>query len=87
MATTPPTPAKTAEPAAAGQATLNINSIPPSNAVLDGKPLGPTPKMGISVSAGAHTVTFINSDQNLKKTVSVTVKAGETKAVAAKLRD
>lgn len=84
---TPPTPAKTAEPAAAGQATLNINSIPPSNAVLDGKPLGPTPKMGISVSAGAHTVTFINSDQNLKKTVSVTVKAGETKAVAAKLRD
>lgn len=83
----PPTPAKTADPSAAGQATLNINSIPPSNAVLDGKPLGPTPKMGVSVSAGAHTVTFINSDQNLKKTVSVTVKAGETKAVAAKLRD
>lgn len=83
---TPP-PAKTADPGGTGQATLNINSIPASNAVLDGKPLGPTPKMGVSVSAGAHTVTFINSDQNLKKTVSVTVKAGETKAVSAKLRD
>jgi hypothetical protein len=73
--------------AASGTATLNINSIPGSNVVLDGKPIGPTPKMGVSVSAGSHTVKFINTEQNLTKSVSVTVKGGDTKTVAAKLKD
>ncbi len=85
-AATTPTPKPTGE-APAGQATLNINSIPASNVVLDGRPIGQTPKMGFSVSPGAHTVKFINNDQGLSKTVSVSVKAGETKTVAAKLRD
>jgi hypothetical protein len=85
-ATTTPTPKPTAD-APSGQATLNINSIPASNVVLDGRPIGQTPKMGFSVSPGAHTVKFINNDQGLSKTVSVSVKAGETKTVAAKLRD
>src|SRR5689334_12135874 len=33
--------------AAAGSATLNINSIPVSNVLLDGRPVGQTPKMGV----------------------------------------
>jgi serine/threonine-protein kinase len=69
-----------------GDATLNINSFPASAVVLDGKPLGQTPQLKISVPAGDHTVTFINSDQNLKKTVKVTVSAGDTKPVIAKLK-
>lgn len=77
-----PAPAETG-----GTATLNINSIPGSNVVLDGKPIGPTPKMGVSVSAGSHTVKFINSEQGLSKSVSVSVKGGDTKTVAAKLKD
>jgi PEGA domain len=97
---TPPATAKTATTttttttaaagggeAATGQATLNINSIPASNVLLDGKPIGPTPKMGVSVSPGAHTVTFKNTEFNLTKTVSVSVKAGDTKPAFAKLRD
>jgi hypothetical protein len=73
--------------AATGEAFLNINSIPASSVVLDGKPIGNTPKLRISVTPGAHTVTFINSDQGLKKQVSVTVGAGETKVAMARLRD
>ncbi len=69
-----------------GDATLNINSLPASAVVLDGKPLGQTPQLHVSVSAGSHTVTFINSDQGLKKTMTVNVSAGDTKPVIAKLK-
>jgi len=70
-------------PPATGNGTLNINSIPVSKVILDGKPLGSTPKVGISVPAGSHTVVFIHPDKG-KKTVSVTVKGGETKTAAVK---
>ncbi|HVY46092.1 MAG TPA: PEGA domain-containing protein, partial [Minicystis sp.] len=66
-----------------GEGTLNINSIPVSKVVLDGRPLGTTPKVGVSVPAGSHTVTFVNPDGG-RKSVSVTVKAGETKTAAVK---
>ncbi|WP_441286059.1 PEGA domain-containing protein [Sorangium sp. KYC3313] len=76
--------AEAPEPAAAaGGGTLNINSIPVSKVVLDGRPLGSTPKVGVSVSAGSHTVMFIHPELG-KKSVTVTVKAGETKTAAIK---
>ncbi len=82
------TPKKEAPAAAAGgEAFLNINSLPASTVVLDGKPLGPTPKLKISVSPGSHTVLFVNAEQSLKKSITVEVKAGETKAAFAKLRE
>ncbi len=67
--------------AAGGEGTLNMNSIPASSVVLDGKPIGNTPQIGITVSAGTHKVTFVNPDQGFKKDVTVTVAAGETKRV------
>jgi serine/threonine-protein kinase len=70
-----PTPA----PAAAGKGTLNINSIPVSNVILDGKPLGQTPKVGVSVSPGPHTVIFVHPEHG-RKAKSVTVEAGKTAA-------
>ncbi|WP_437594555.1 PEGA domain-containing protein [Sorangium sp. So ce1000] len=76
-------PAAPEPAAAAGGATLNINSIPVSKVVLDGHPLGSTPKVGVSVSAGSHTVIFIHPDLG-KKSVTVSVKAGETKTAAVK---
>lgn len=77
----------TKKEAATGEAFLNINSIPASTVVLDGKPLGPTPKLKVSVSPGSHTVLFINAEQSLKKSITVSVGAGETKPAIAKLRD
>jgi hypothetical protein len=66
--------------APAGQAFLNINSIPVSMITLDGKPIGSTPKLKYRVSPGAHSVVFFNADQRFKKQISVAVAAGETKA-------
>jgi serine/threonine-protein kinase len=85
-----PTPKKDPPAAAAGgsgEAFLNINSLPASTVVLDGKPLGPTPRLKVSVPPGSHTVLFVNSELSLKKSITVDVKAGETKAAFAKLRD
>jgi serine/threonine-protein kinase len=70
---------------AGGNGTLNINSIPVSKVVLDGRPLGSTPKVGVSVPAGSHTVIFIHPEKG-KQTVTVTVKAGETKTAAVKFK-
>ncbi len=69
----------------ANEGFLNINSIPPSACFLDGRALGSTPKVHITVKPGAHTVKFVNSDEGLTKTVSVSVSAGETKPAVAKL--
>jgi hypothetical protein len=75
------------EAAAGGEAFLKINSIPASSIVLDGKPIGMTPQPSVKVSPGSHTIMFVNSEQSLKKTITVDVKAGETKAAIAKLRE
>jgi serine/threonine-protein kinase len=75
-----------ASPAGEGaEAFLNINSIPPSTAFLDGRSLGSTPKVHVSVKPGPHTVKFVDSDDGLTKTVSVSVGSGETKPAVAKL--
>jgi serine/threonine-protein kinase len=63
----------------AGKGTLNINSIPMSNIILDGKPLGQTPKVGVSVSPGPHTVIFVHPEHG-RKAKSVNVEAGKTAA-------
>jgi serine/threonine-protein kinase len=76
-------PATTDKPPETGNGTLNINSIPPSNCILDGRPLGMTPKAGVSVPAGTHSVTFIHPEKG-KQATSVTVKPGETKSVGVK---
>ncbi len=63
--------------APSGQGTLNINSIPISSVILDGKPLGSTPKMGVKVKAGPHTVVFVHP-QHGRKTQTVNVAPGQT---------
>lgn len=72
-----PEPPKPAPVAAAGKGTLNVNSIPISNVILDGRPLGQTPKVGVPVSAGPHTVIFVHPEHG-RKAKSVTVEAGQT---------
>jgi serine/threonine-protein kinase len=81
-----PDTAKPTQPAAtpaSGTCKLNINSIPVSKVLLDGRPIGLTPKVGVTVPAGAHTVVFVGDHG--KKSVSSTCQAGEQKAVAAHL--
>jgi hypothetical protein len=79
-----PDPAPKAAAPASGGCTLNFNSIPASRIVLDGRPLGLTPKMGVAASAGSHSVLFV-ADGGTKKSTSATCKAGETKTVAVRI--
>jgi hypothetical protein len=81
-----PLPTQAAGAAAqGGEGFLNINSIPPSTIFLDGKQLGPTPRVHVSVPPGAHQVKFVNAEQQLTKTISVTVGVGQTQMAVAKL--
>jgi hypothetical protein len=65
--------------------TLQLNSIPQTEVLLDGRPLGPTPRQRVQVAPGTHTVMFVGEDA--KKVVSVSCKAGEVRSVAVKMRD
>jgi serine/threonine-protein kinase len=69
--------------AARRQTFLKINSIPVSLVMLDGKPIGSTPKLKYRVSPGAHSLVFVNPDQGFEKQISVAVVAGQTKAAIA----
>ncbi|MFO0568700.1 MAG: serine/threonine-protein kinase [Polyangiaceae bacterium] len=69
--------------AAAGNGTLNINSIPVSNVILDGRPMGSTPKVGLSVPAGNHTVVFVHAEHG-RKTRVVNVPAGGSATAAVR---
>lgn len=64
---------------------LNINSIPASTCFLDGKSLGSTPRLRVSVSAGSHTVKFQQPDRGSTKSVVVNVRGGETRLAVARL--
>lgn len=77
----PPAPAPFAEDVGL----LTINSIPPSTCFVDGKPLGATPKVRVTVLAGAHQVKFVGADPAKTKTVYVTVEPGGAAMATANL--
>jgi hypothetical protein len=81
-----PESAPPASSAAAGTCTLMINSIPATMVVVDGKPVGMTPRMALPAVPGSHTVSFVH-DEYGKKTVTVTCKADEKKTVVVKMKD
>ena len=62
---------------------ININSIPFTRVVLDGRVLGGTPLVGVTVSPGEHTVLFVDFDgeRRLKK---INVDPGRTVLAAVR---
>ena len=79
----PPTGGTEKPVAAAGTGTLNINSIPVSNVILDGRPVGSTPKVGLSVPSGNHTVVFVHPEHG-RKTRVVNVPPGGNATAAVR---
>jgi hypothetical protein len=77
-----PAPPPAAKPAT-GNGTINLNAIPPSNVVLDGRPMGQTPRMNVSVAPGPHTVVFVNSEHG-RKTKTITVEPGKSATVVVR---
>lgn len=75
-------PGKAAGEPVLGEGTLMVSSKPPCQIVIDGKPTGlTTPQRSITLSAGNHKVTLINSEKDIKKTVSVQITANSTEKV------
>jgi hypothetical protein len=66
-----------------GSGTLNVNSIPIGSVVVDGRPVGSTPIVGLSVSAGAHSVLVVHPELG-RKAVRLDIGAGQHKAVAVR---
>lgn len=61
---------------------LNVNAIPAANVVLDGRPVGSTPLMGLKVSPGPHTVVLIGKGGRAVR--SITVAPGKTAVVGVR---
>ena len=55
-----------------------MQTRPWSKVFVDGRLVGNTPLMGVPISAGRHTLTFVNDDFNIRKTVKVEVETGQT---------
>jgi serine/threonine-protein kinase len=73
--------ADTAAPQPARRATLTLTSTPPANVVLDGKPLGATPRTNITVEPGTHRVIFIHGASRKIETVEATPGSNQTVSV------
>jgi len=67
----PPTPSATGTNTSVTNGILVLTSTPPSNVLLDGKPLGTTPLRNISVEPGQHRVIFIHGAQRKPQVVDV----------------
>jgi len=76
-----PAPAPSPKPAS-GNGTLSLSATPAANVVLDGRPMGQTPK-SVSVAPGPHTVVFVNADFG-RKIKTITIEAGKSAAVGVR---
>ena len=63
--------------AEAAAARLRVQTRPWSKVFVDGRMVGNTPLMGVEISAGRHTLTFVNDDFGIRKTVKVDVEPGQ----------
>ncbi len=61
----------------AATGTLRLNSRPTAQIMIGGSSRGYTPAR-LDLPAGTHKITLVNNDQGLRKTVTVTIRAGET---------
>jgi serine/threonine-protein kinase len=68
---------------ATDQSRLNLLSDPPSMVLLDGKPIGQTPRMGMMVSPGTHSVLFIHPTLGRAR-ASAKLDAGQSKTLRAR---
>jgi serine/threonine-protein kinase len=55
-----------------------VQTRPWSKVLVDGRLIGTTPLMNVPLSAGRHTLTFVNDDFGIRKTVKVQIEAGQT---------
>ncbi|HEX2734791.1 MAG TPA: carboxypeptidase regulatory-like domain-containing protein [Polyangiaceae bacterium] len=64
-------------------AKLSANSIPASNVLVDGKPIGRTPILGASIAPGPHTVVFVHPERG-KRSKGVKLAPGQSKMLSVR---
>jgi len=69
-----------------GSGLLRINARPWATVTLDGKLLGNTPLIDVTVSAGTHTIRLENPQFGLSKTLKVRINPNETVTKVVDLR-
>jgi serine/threonine-protein kinase len=77
----PPAVINMSDSASSRVGTLNVLSSPPSSVVLDGRPIGQSPRI-VQVPAGTHTVVFIHPLYG-RQSRRVIVNPGRTVAASA----
>ncbi len=82
-----PAPEQQVHAAAAETGTLRVQTRPWSKVLVDGRMVGTTPLMNVPLSAGAHTLTFVNDDFGIHKTVKVQIEPGQTLTQVLTLTD
>jgi serine/threonine-protein kinase len=65
---------------------LRINSRPWAEVSIDGRPVGNTPLMNLTLSAGAHRVRLRNPQFGLEKTIKVQIVAGDVQTKVVDLQ-
>jgi eukaryotic-like serine/threonine-protein kinase len=70
----------TAPPPAAGTAQMTINSLPWSRVRIDGRIVGNTPLIKWVVRAGNHRVELLGSEGAVRRSLSVTLRRGESRS-------
>ena len=74
----PPTAPPTAPTNTGDVGTLMVSAKPPCEILVDGRSTHKTtPQRALALPPGAHTITLVNKQQNLKRTVSVRIAAGQ----------
>lgn len=68
-------------PSTTGQ--LRLNSIPASAILIDGRPIGSTPKKDVHLSPGPHNVVFVHPELG-KRRLLVLVEAGKSQTLSVK---
>ncbi len=75
-APTPAAPPPAAPAEAAGY--LTLDTYPWTKVSVDGKPIGSTPLVRVSLPPGTHTVVMENPGEGIRETTTIVVKSGET---------
>ena len=65
-----------------GVATLDLNSTPRANVVVNGRPLGMTPLRGVHVDSGRQSIVFINPELGRKFASANIAPGGRASALA-----
>ncbi|GAB4203541.1 MAG: hypothetical protein OHK0013_17730 [Sandaracinaceae bacterium] len=79
--TAPEPPQPTPEPERApshGHGFLSLVTSPWTSVTLDGRPLGETPLVRVSLPAGTHTLRLRNPEAGIDESYEVTIRSGET---------